>query len=126
MAFHSKRYDYEIHKLHDDAKECHEIFIEKVNARKESLDLKVAELKSLLLEEVKKMEENYKLLHGKVDVIVGAIMSLVEFNNEYTKSFEAKSEKDEKVFEKMDKFLSGIKESLSKVDLLNPSTISQE
>ncbi|CAI9293186.1 unnamed protein product [Lactuca saligna] len=84
-AFHSKSIDYEIQKLRDVTKECHELFVEKVSTMKESLDLKVAELKSMLSEKVKKMEENYKLLHGKVDVIVDAITRLVDFNNEYTK-----------------------------------------
>ncbi|CAI9260322.1 unnamed protein product [Lactuca saligna] len=64
---------------------------------KESLDLKVAEIESLMSEEVKKLEENYNLLHGKVVVIAGAITRLVKFNNEYTKRFQAMSEMDEKM-----------------------------
>lgn len=84
---------------------------------KESLVVKVAEIKSLMKKEVKKMEENYKDIQGKVDVLVVAITRLVEVNIEYTKKFEAKSENDTKVFEKLDKFLSGIKETLSKDDL---------
>lgn len=101
MAIHSKSFDYEIQKFHDVAKESHELFIEKVNATNESLDLKVAQIKSLMLEEVNKLEENYKLLHGKVDVIVGAITHLVEFNNEYAKQLQYKFENDEKEFEKV-------------------------
>ncbi|CAI9300395.1 unnamed protein product [Lactuca saligna] len=97
-----------------------------MNATKESLDIKVAEIKSLMLEEEEKMKENYKLLHGKVDVIAGAITYLVEFNNEYTKQLQVKSENDEMVFEKMEEFLYGIKETLSKVYISNQSTISQE
>lgn len=93
--------------------------METVNATKESLALKVSELKALISKEVMMMEENYNLLHGKVDVIVSAITRQVEFNNEYTKQFEARSEEDKKMFEKMEEFLSGIKETLSKFDLLN-------
>lgn len=72
-----------------------------------------------------KLEENYKELHDKFDVLAGDITQLVDFNTEYTKQFEAKSEKDAKVFEKMEEFLSSTKENLSKVDLSNQSTISQ-
>ena len=126
LAFYSKSHDYEIQKFRDVTKSHHELFMEMINAMKESLALKVAKIKSLMSEERKKMEENYKLLHGKVDVIVGAITRLVEFNNEYNKQLQAKSEKDENVFEKMEEFLSGIKEYLSKLDLSNKSTISQE
>ncbi|CAI9265623.1 unnamed protein product [Lactuca saligna] len=99
--------------------------MEKVNAMKECLDLKVAKLKSLMLEEAKKLEENYMLLHGKVDIISTAITRLVEFN-EYTNQFQTKYEKDEKVFEKVEEFVSGIKDTLLKVDLSNQSHISQE
>lgn len=126
LAFHPKSYDYEIPKLLDVAKERYELFMETVNATKESLALKVSELKALISKEVMMMEENYNLLHGKVDVIVSAITRQVEFNNEYTKQFEARSEEDKKMFEKMEEFLSGIKETLSKFDLLNQWIISQE
>ncbi|CAI9261635.1 unnamed protein product [Lactuca saligna] len=73
LAFHSKSFNYEILKLHDDAKVQHTLFMEKVNETKEYLVVKVAEIKSLIIEESKKMDENYKELHGKVDVLAGAI-----------------------------------------------------
>ncbi|CAI9302167.1 unnamed protein product [Lactuca saligna] len=63
----------------------------------------------------------YKDLHGKVYFYSGVITRLVEFNTEYTKQFEDKSEKDAKVFEKLEEFVSGIKETLSKVYLSNQS-----
>ncbi|CAH1449341.1 unnamed protein product [Lactuca virosa] len=126
LVTHSKSFYYEIQKLRDVAQERHEFFMEKVNATKESLDLKVSKIKSLMSEEVKKLEENYKLLHGKVDVIIGAITHLVKFDNEYTKEFQANSKPDEKVFEKVEEFLSGIKDTFLKVDLSNQSNISQE
>lgn len=100
--------------------------MEKVSATKESFDLKVAEIQSLMSKEVKQLEENYNLLHSKVHVIVGAVTCLVKFNNEYTKQLQANSEKDEKAFEKVEDFLSGIKDSLSRVELSNQSTSSQK
>lgn len=118
LVFHSESFDYEIRNLRDVSKERHDLFIEHVTTTKESLNIKIAKLKSLLSKEVNKMEENYTLLNGKIDVIVGAITKLVEFNTKYTKYFEAKLENDKKVIVKMEEFLSCINESLSKVDLL--------
>lgn len=40
--------------------------------------------------------------------------------------FKSKQEKDDKVFDKVKEYLSGIKETLSKVDILIKSSISQE
>ena len=63
--------------------------------------------------------------HNKVDVTVTAITKLVVFNTEYSNKLEAKSEKDSQVFEKLEEYLSSIKESILKVDLSNQSTVSQ-
>ncbi|CAI9279899.1 unnamed protein product [Lactuca saligna] len=117
-AFHSKSYDNKIQKLRDAAKACHDLFMESLKEMKESLVVKVVEIKSLMTKEVKKMEDNNKLLQDKVDVITGAIIRLVEINNECTKQLAAKSEKDVKVFETMEEFLYGIKENFSKVGSL--------
>lgn len=73
LDFHFKSFNYEIQKLHDDDKVQHTLFMEKVNETKESLFVKVVEIKSLITEEFKKMDENYKELHGKVDVFLGVI-----------------------------------------------------
>ncbi|CAI9288521.1 unnamed protein product [Lactuca saligna] len=110
-SFSSKIFDYENQKLRDVAKERYELFVEQVNKTKESHDLKVDGLKSLLSKDVNKMEENYNLFHGKLDVIAGVITRLVDFNTEYTKQFDAKLEKDAHMFEKMEEFMYGIKES---------------
>ncbi|CAI9283169.1 unnamed protein product [Lactuca saligna] len=56
----------------------------------------------------------------------GATTRLVELNKDYSKDLKDKYEKDDKVFEKVEEFLSGIKDTLSKVDLSNQSSISQE
>lgn len=93
LATHLRSFHYKIKSFV--MLERHELFIEKVNATKESLDIKVTELQSLMSKEVKKLEENYNLLHGKIDVIVGEINHLVEFNNMYTKELQAKFKKDE-------------------------------
>ncbi|CAH1453256.1 unnamed protein product [Lactuca virosa] len=112
LAFHSKSFDYEIQILHDDAKARHALFMKKANEMKESLGVKVAEIKSVMIEKVKNMEENYKDLHGKVDVLAVEITRLVEFNTKYPKQFQAKLEKDTMVFEKLEEFMFGIKETL--------------
>ncbi|CAI9268870.1 unnamed protein product [Lactuca saligna] len=93
LALHSKSFDYEIHKFRNGTKERHELFVEQVTKVKEFVDLNVVEFKSELSKEVQKMEQNYTLLHSKVDVIVTAITKLVEFNTEYSNKLEAKSKK---------------------------------
>ncbi|CAH1416916.1 unnamed protein product [Lactuca virosa] len=103
LVIHSKSFDYEIQKLCDVAKERHDLFVEQVSKMKESVDLKIVELKFELSKEVQKMEKNYTLLHGKVDVNVTVVTKLVEFNSEYMNKLEVKSEKDSQVFKKMEK-----------------------
>ncbi|CAI9293078.1 unnamed protein product [Lactuca saligna] len=48
LAFHSRSYDYEIHKFCDAAKARHELFMEHVNETNGSLVVKVDEIKSLM------------------------------------------------------------------------------
>ncbi|CAI9297224.1 unnamed protein product [Lactuca saligna] len=125
LAIHSKSFDYDIQKLRDVAKEYHELIVEQVTKLNESMDLKVVGLKSKLSKEVQKVEQKYTLLHSKVDVIATDITNLVEFKTEYTDKLEVKLEKDSQVFENMEQFLSGFKESNSKVEPSNQSTICQ-
>ncbi|CAI9289190.1 unnamed protein product [Lactuca saligna] len=75
-SIHSKSFGHEIQRLDNVAKEHNKLFIEILNAMNESLHLKVDEIYSWISKEVKKLEESYKLLHGKVDVIVGVITHL--------------------------------------------------
>ena len=126
LVAHSKRFNYAIQKHRDVAKERYDIFVEQVTKMKEYVELKVVELKSKMSKEVPKMEQNYTFLHGKVDVIVISITKLVESNNRYLNKIEWKSQKDSQVFEKMEEFLSSIKESISKDAISNQSTISQD
>lgn len=100
--------------------------MEQVKKMKESVDLKVVELKSEIAKEVEKVDKNYDVLHSKVDVIADAIAKLVDFNTNYSTKLEAKSVKDSYVFAKLEEFLSSIKETILKVDLSNQSSISQE
>lgn len=69
---------------------------------KESVDLKVAELKLEMAKEVVKMEKIYTMLHSKVDVVADAITKLVDFNTDYVTKLEAKQEKDSQVFTKLE------------------------
>ncbi|CAH1441056.1 unnamed protein product [Lactuca virosa] len=92
-AVHSKSFDYEIQKLRGVAKERHDIFFEQVKKVKESVDLKVVNLKSEMSKEVQKMEQNYTFLHRKVDVITTTITKLVALNTEHSNKLEAKSKK---------------------------------
>ncbi|CAI9302880.1 unnamed protein product [Lactuca saligna] len=108
-------------KLRDVSKEGHDLFVQQLTKMKEYVDLKMAEIKLEMATEVEKMEKKYTLLHRKVDVIATAITKLVEFNIDYSTKLEEKSEKDSRVFVKLEEFLSSIKESILKVDLLNSS-----
>lgn len=119
LATRSRSFNQEITKLHGVAKSRHEIFMEKVTETKESLDLKVTEFQTLMSKEVKKLEDNYNLLHENFDFVAGATTRLVELNKDYSKDLKDKFEKDDKVFEKFEEFLSGIKDTLSKVDISN-------
>ncbi|CAH1450719.1 unnamed protein product [Lactuca virosa] len=88
---------------------------------KASIDLKVHELRTLMSQEVKKIDDNYNLLHMKFDVVTNATTCLIEdittFNMYYSKDIKVKVEKYDKVLEKIEEFLSEFKETLSKVDL---------
>ena len=92
MNVHSKGFEYELQKLCDVAKERHDLFVEHVSKMKEYMDLKVAELKFEMAKEVEKMENNYNVLHSKVDVIATGIKKLVEFNTDYSTKLDEKSE----------------------------------
>ncbi|CAI9277628.1 unnamed protein product [Lactuca saligna] len=83
----------------------------------------VVELKSEITKEVENIEKNYSILHDKVDAIADAITKLVEYNTSFSINFDAKSDKDSKVFEKLDEFLGSLKESMSKVDLSQQSFV---
>ncbi|CAI9288750.1 unnamed protein product [Lactuca saligna] len=96
---HARNFEYEVKKL------------------EESINLKVAELKSEMNKGLEKLEKNYSTLHGKVNVIDDAIAKLVEYNTLYSTKLDAKTTQDSKVFEKLEEFLSSLKKSLSKVDL---------
>lgn len=70
-----------------------------------------------MTKDVKKLDDNQKLLHKKVDVVANATTRLIEditaFNNDYSKHLKLKAEKDDKMFEKFEEFLSDFKETLS-------------
>lgn len=79
---------------------------------------------------VKKLDNYCVSVNKKVDLVAITTTRLIEdltaFNKNYYDDLNVKTEKDEKVFEKIDKFLFDYKKSLSKVDLLSQSSISQD
>lgn len=101
LATQSRNFNYEITMLRDVAKARHDIFEEKVTETKESLDLKVYEFQALMYKEVKKLDDNYNRLHENVDIVAGATTRLVALNKDHYKELKDKSEKDNKVFEKV-------------------------
>ncbi|CAI9292928.1 unnamed protein product [Lactuca saligna] len=56
-----------------------------------SLELQVNELRTLMDKNVKKLDDNYNLLHKKVDVVANATTRLIEditaFNKEYLRHY---------------------------------------
>ncbi|CAI9272959.1 unnamed protein product [Lactuca saligna] len=92
-----------------------------VSKTKYSLEIHVNELQALMDKDIKKLDESYNLLHKKVDVVENATTCLIEditaFNKDYSTDLKVKIEKDDKVFEKMEEFMSNFKETLSKVHL---------
>lgn len=59
-----------------------------------------------MYKEVKKIDDNYNLLHENFDVIAGATTHLVKLNKDYSKDLKVKTKKDEKLFENVKDFLS--------------------
>ncbi|CAI9265557.1 unnamed protein product [Lactuca saligna] len=106
------------------AKELHDLFVEQVSKVKEYVDLKMVKLKSEIAKEVDKMEKNYNVLYRMVNIVSTTIKKRVEFNTDYSIKLEEKSEKDSQVFTKQEEFLTSIKESISKADLSNQSSVS--
>ncbi|CAH1440244.1 unnamed protein product [Lactuca virosa] len=121
---HAKCFEYDIQKPRDVAKEHHDLFVEKLKTMKESVDLKMAELKSEMAKEVDKIEKIYFVLHGKVDVATDPIVKLLDYNTTYSTNLDVKSDQDSKVFAKLEEFFSSIKESVSKIDISTQSTVS--
>ncbi|CAI9260873.1 unnamed protein product [Lactuca saligna] len=119
LNVHSKSFEFKIQKLRDVTKERHDLFMEQVKKIKDTIDLMVAELKSEMAKEVENKKKNYTLLDSKVNFVATTIINLVEFNTDYSTKLEEKSEKDYRVIVKLEVFLTSIKESISKFDLLN-------
>ncbi|CAI9303657.1 unnamed protein product [Lactuca saligna] len=99
-------FDHEISKLHKVAREHHELFVKQVSEMKVALKLQVNELRTLMAKEVKKLDNNYNLMHKKVDLITNATTLLIEyttsFNKEYSKDHKVKTEKEDKSSNKED------------------------
>ncbi|CAI9260127.1 unnamed protein product [Lactuca saligna] len=116
--------------LHEAAKERYELFVKQVSESKSSLKLQVNEIRTLMAKELKNLDDNYNLLHKKVHVVANVTTHLIEditaFNNNYLKDIKVMNEKDDKVFKKVEDFLSNFKETLLKVDLSSQSSISQD
>ena len=79
---------------------------------RESVNVKVAELKSEMSKEVAKLDQNYSTLQTKVDVIVDVVMKVVEYFNSLSTKIDSKIETDSKVFAKLDEILVSLKESI--------------
>lgn len=126
MKIHADEFEYMIKKLCGVLKEHHEIFVEQVKTIKESLDLKMMDLKAEMAKEVEKLEKSHFVLHGKVDIVADVIVKLVEYNYDYSTKLDVKTTSDSKVFEKLEEVLSSIKESVSQFALSNQSFVSQE
>ncbi|CAH1412520.1 unnamed protein product [Lactuca virosa] len=94
LEVHAKSFEYEILKLREIAKEHHELFIEHMKTMKESVYLKMAELKLEIAKEVENIEKSYFVLHRKVDVVADAIEKLIEYNTAYSTKLDVKTEKD--------------------------------
>lgn len=99
---------------------------EQVKKVEESINLKVVELKLDMTNTVENIENSYFIHHGKVDVIVDAIIKLVEYNILFSTKLEAKTDTYSKVFEKLLEFLGSLKEYLSKLELSQQSDVYHE
>lgn len=126
LKLHVENFQQEVTMLCDVAKERHILFVEEVKDVEEFVKLKVVELKYEMSKVVAKLELNYQNLHSKMDVIVDAIKKLVEYNSLFSTTLEAKTTSDQKVFYKLEEFQGSLKESLSKLDLSQQSTVSQD
>lgn len=96
-------------KLRDAAKQRYEISARQVSETKDSLELKIKDLSEFITKEVKNLDNYCVFVNKKVDTVASTITRLTEdltdFNNDYSGDLKVKSEKDDKVFEKIEKFL---------------------
>lgn len=58
LQHHAHNFEYEVTKIHDVAKELHELFVEQDKKVKDFVNLKVTELKSEMMKEVEKIKKN--------------------------------------------------------------------
>ncbi|CAI9261973.1 unnamed protein product [Lactuca saligna] len=71
-------------------------------------------------------KERHIMFIEEVDIIVDAIIRIVELFSLLITKIDSKTEFDTKVFSKLEEFLGSWKESLSKLHVSPPSSISQE
>ncbi|CAI9282186.1 unnamed protein product [Lactuca saligna] len=106
-----RTFDYEISKIHDVVKDRREIFEKLVYETEASLEFKVKDLRDLISTKVKKLDNYCVSVNKKVDVVASERTRLIEyltaFNKDYYNDLKDKTEKDVKVFEKIENFLSG-------------------
>ncbi|CAI9291685.1 unnamed protein product [Lactuca saligna] len=125
VMLHASKFEYEVQKLRDVAKEHHILFFEEVKKVEESVNQKVEVLKCEMLKEVAKIEQNYLTLHVKINVVVEAIKKLVEYYTSFTTKFDTQIDVDSKVFAKLEEFVGSLKESISKLDTSHTSFVTQ-
>ncbi|CAH1442098.1 unnamed protein product [Lactuca virosa] len=100
LAIQSRNFESEINKLREVAKERNELFEKRVSEMKASFKLKINELQTLMLKEVKNIVDNYKFFDEKGYVVVGATIRLVELNKDYSKDLKVRLRKRTKCFQK--------------------------
>lgn len=90
-----------------------------VTDSKASTELKINKFSELISNEVHKLDNFCLSFNKKVDVLMGEISWLVEdlttFNKSHSGDLKLRSAADGKVFEKIEKSLSGFQETLSKI-----------
>lgn len=77
-----------------------------------------------MMKEVENLEKIYYILHGNINVIVDAITKLVQYHTSFSTKFNAKTEIDSKLFDKLEELLGSLKESMSNIDLSQQSFVS--
>ncbi|CAI9285895.1 unnamed protein product [Lactuca saligna] len=75
LKIHDDKFEYEVKKLCDVAKERHEILVEQVKAIKESLDLKMTNLKAEIAKEVEKLEKVIMFFMAKLILLLMQLSS---------------------------------------------------
>lgn len=130
LALHSQTFNHEIKKLQDVAREFQELFEKMVNSSKTSIKSKLKEFIDLFSKKVKQLDMFCDKIMHMVNVLIGATTKLIEeinfFSKGYTGEMKLKNKANGKVFDRIEKSLTGFQVKPSMFDFTPTHSLSQD